>query len=95
MHAVREAIPSPALGGEQYLMFTSANMRTAGQEWESIFFNHFSFVLFSSPTEKKTIGERAIGLRDQFFQAMKDRVPFALEDAAALGRIFPRWLVRA
>ena len=32
-------------------------------------------------------------LRDQLFQHMKDNLPAALEDAAALGRIFPRSLV--
>ena len=92
--AMQTVIPAPPLAGQQYLLFTSANMRAAGQEWESIFFNHFSFVLFSVPSEeKKTIREMAILLRDQFFQHMKDKIPFAMQDAAALGRIFPRSLV--
>jgi len=35
----------------------------------------------------------AVILRDQFFQHIKDKIPAAMQDAAALGRIFPRPLV--
>ncbi len=66
----------------------------AGDEWSSIFFNHFSFVYFSAPTEEKqTIRSVALALRDQFFQHIKDKIPHAMQDAAALGRIFPRPIV--
>ena len=92
--AIQQVIPSPALSGTQYLLFTSANMRGPGEEWASMFFNHFSFVYFSAPTEeKKTLREMAIILRDQFFQHIKEKIPAAMQDAAMLGRIFPRWLV--
>jgi hypothetical protein len=92
--AVQSAVPNPPLAGTQYLLFTSANMRSPGEEWASMFFNHFSFVYFSAPTEeKKTLREMAIILRDQFFQHIKDKIPFAMQDAAALGRIFPRSIV--
>jgi hypothetical protein len=92
--AVEHVIPRPALPGSQWLLFTSANMRSAGQEWESMFFNHFSFLLFSAPfAAGKSIRDLAMLLRDQLFQAMKEKIPSAMEDAAALGRIFPRSLV--
>jgi hypothetical protein len=92
--AVQSAVPNPPLAGTQYLLFTSANMRAAGEEWASMFFNHFSFVYFSAPIEeKKTLKEMAIILRDQFFQHIKDKIPVAMQDAAALGRIFPRSMV--
>ena len=92
--AMQQVIPAPPLAGQQYLLFTSTNMRATGQEWQSIFFNHFSFVLFSAPSdEKKSIREIALVLRDQFFQHMKHKIPFAMQDAAALGRIFPRSLI--
>ncbi len=96
--AVQRALPEAPLAGGQYLLFTSANMRGAGEEWASIFFNHFSFVFFSVPIAavgepRKTIKEVAVLLRDQFFGHMKDKIPFAMQDAAALGRIFPRLLV--
>jgi hypothetical protein len=92
--AVQQIIPQPPLPGQQYLLFTSANMRGPGEEWASLFFNHFSFVFFAAPAdEKKTVKEIALLLRDQFFQHIKDKIPFAMQDAAALGRIFPRPLV--
>jgi len=92
--AVQSAVPNPPLAGTQYLLFTSTNMRGPGEEWASIFFNHFSFVYFSAPTdERKTLREMSITLRDQFFQHIKDKIPFAMQDAAALGRIFPRAIV--
>jgi hypothetical protein len=92
--AMQNAMPNPPLAGTQYLLFTSANMRGPGEEWASMFFNHFSFVYFSAPTEeKKTVKEMAIILRDQFFQHIKDKIPFAMQDAAVLGRIFPRSVV--
>jgi hypothetical protein len=84
----------PFLSGSQYLLFTSANMRGPGEEWASIFFNHFSFVFFAAPNdENKTVKQTAVLLRDQFFQHIKDKIPFAMQDAAVLGRIFPRSLV--
>lgn len=92
--AVQEAVANSPLNGSQYLLFTSANLRAAGDEWASMFFNHFSFVYLSAPThEKQTIREVALVLRDQFFQHVKDKIPAAMQDAAALGRIFPRPLV--
>ena len=92
--AVRGAIPTPALSGSHYLLFTSANMRPPGQDWESVLFNHFSFLLFSAPYDgPRETSLVAKLLRDQLFQHMKDSIPAALEDAAALGRIFPRSLV--
>jgi hypothetical protein len=92
--AVQKAVGTFPLEGQQYLLFTSANMRLPSQEWESLFFNHFSFVNLGAPTnENQTIKEVAIVLRDQFFQHAKDKIPQAMQDAAALGRIFPRSLV--
>src|SRR4051812_23669440 len=70
--AMKQVIPNPPLPGSQYLLFTSANMRSPGKEWETMFFNHFSFLLFTAPHA----GERSIAalaglLRDQLFQSMK------------------------
>jgi hypothetical protein len=92
--AVRGVVTEPGLAGSQYLLFTTVNMRPPGDEWGSMFLNHFSFLFFSAPCEGPTvIPELAGGLRDQLFSNMKDQMPAAMEDAAALGRIFPRPLV--
>jgi hypothetical protein len=92
--AVREVVPSPGLAGSQYLLFTTVNMRPPGDEWASMFLNHFSFLLFSAPCQSPTVVPELAGvLRDQLFSNMKDQMPAAMEDAAALGRIFPRPLV--
>lgn len=92
--ALRGVVPSPGLEGEQYLLFTTVNTRQPGDEWSSMFLNHFSFLLFSAPSQASApTGELAGTLRDQLFSHMKDQVPAAMEDAAALGRIFPRPLV--
>jgi hypothetical protein len=92
--AVREAIPHPPLSGSQYLLFTSANMRPPGQEWETMFFNHFSFLpLTVDSIQPVDLRAMADALREQFFGYVKDQLPFMLQDAAALGRIFPRTLI--
>jgi hypothetical protein len=92
--AFNVAVPEPPLSGSHYLMFTSTNLRLPGRDWESLFFNHFSFLTLTVPrTIAHEISASAISLRDQLFQLMKDRQPWALQDAAALGRIFPRPLV--
>jgi hypothetical protein len=81
------------LPGSQCLIFTSANMRPAGQEWESLFFNHFSLMPFTTtvgPTG--CVKELAIAMRDQLFERMKDNIPRAMQDATALGRICPLWI---
>jgi len=91
--ALRGIVPSPGLEGDQYLLFTTVNTRPPGDEWSSMFLNHFSFLLFSAPRETSDVPQLAGVLRDQLFSHMKDKVPDAMEDAAALGRIFPRPLV--
>jgi hypothetical protein len=92
--AMQKSIGKFPLEGQQYLLFTSANMRPPGNDWASLFFNHFSFVNLAAPTnENQTIREVALVLRDQFFQHAKDKIPQAMQDAAALGRIFPQWAV--
>jgi hypothetical protein len=94
VRAFNIAVPDPPLAGSQYLIFTSTNLRLPGRDWESLFFNHFSFLTLTVPrTIAQQISASAISLRDQLFQLMKDRLPWALQDAAALGRIFPRPLV--
>lgn len=92
--ALKAVVPTPGFSGTDYLLFTTANTRLANQEWETLFFNHLSFLLFTAPfAEGESTPALALQLRDQFFQAMKDKIPFAMEDASALGRIFPRSLV--
>jgi hypothetical protein len=87
-------VPPAGGSGGQYLLFTTVNMRTPGDEWGSMFLNHFSFLLFSAPCDgPMVVAELAGALRDQLFSHMKDQMPAAMEDAAALGRIFPRPLV--
>jgi hypothetical protein len=91
--ALRGVFPSPGLKCQQYLLFTTVNTRQPGDEWSSMFLNHFSFLLFSAPSEASEVPQLANTLREQLFSHMKDQVPAAMEDAAALGRIFPRPLV--
>jgi hypothetical protein len=94
--AFRNVYPTAPLDGEQYLIFTSANTRSAGQEWESLFFNQFSFLFFSAQKEAATsAAQLAVVLRDQLFEMMKQNIAFAMQDAAALWRIFPHRLVSA
>jgi hypothetical protein len=91
--ALRHVFPSTPLRGTQYLVFTTANMRPPGQEWETFLFNHISFLPFSVDAQMQaSTKQTAIGLRDQFFELMKAQVPRAMEDAATLGRICPHWL---
>ena len=67
--------------------------RTPGKEWESLFFNPYSFVPFSADHEPRpSVAEMAVSMREQFFQLMKQGIPAALQDATALGRICPLWL---
>jgi len=91
--ALRGVFPSTGPECQQYLLFTTVNTRQPGDEWASMFLNHFSFLLFSAASETTDIPQLANSLRDQLFSHMKDQVPAAMEDAAALGRIFPRPLV--
>jgi hypothetical protein len=93
--AFREVFPSSPQPGEQYLVFTSANQRAAGQEWESLFFNQFSFLMFTAPHDPKAAApsELATLLRDQLFELMKQNIPGKMLDASALWRIFPHWVV--
>lgn len=93
--AFRETFPAAPMPGEQYLVFTSANQRTPGQDWESLFFNQFSFLMFTAPHEatKPAPVELATALRDQLFELMRNNVPQKMADASALWRIFPHWVV--
>jgi hypothetical protein len=91
--AVRRAIPNFPLSGEQYLVFTTVNQRFPGQEWEKLLFNHLSLMSFSSQTnEPPVVPEIAIRMRDQFFEQTRQRIPFVMEDAGALGRICPHFI---
>jgi hypothetical protein len=91
--SMREVLAESSLPGAQYLIFTSANTRTAGQEWEKVFFNHFSLLPFSIESEPRaSIKEMAVVLRNQFFAHMKEKLPVVMEDASALGRICPFWI---
>jgi hypothetical protein len=91
--AVRQACAASLLPGTHYTVFTSANMRPVNQEWESFLFNHFSLMPFyleaDAPPSTK---QAALALRDQFLDHMKQQLPFAMADAAALGRICPHWI---
>ena len=51
IHSLRKVLSDRTLEGANYLFFTSANMRQSGQEWERLFFNHFSLLPFSVPAE--------------------------------------------
>jgi hypothetical protein len=91
--SLQHAIPIMPLPGQQYLVFTSASTRAAGQEWESLFFNHLSFLPFSidvDPPQSPTA--LVLKLRDQLFEQMRQGIPAALQDASALVRICPHWL---
>jgi hypothetical protein len=91
--ALRHVLPSMPLAGAQYLVFTTVNTRTPGREWESLFFNPFSFIPFTADHEPPaSVSEMAVGMRGQFFQLMKQGIPAAMQDATALGRICPLWL---
>lgn len=93
VYAMRTAIPSPTLPGTQHTLFTTASMRAAGTEWETLFFNHFSFLLLAIGTEVSTsVADLAIAARDSFFEQMREQIPTALADAAALSRVSPHWL---
>jgi hypothetical protein len=91
--AVRRAIPEFPLSGEQYMVFTTVNQRFPGQEWEKLLFNHLSLMSFSSETREPPIAAKiAIHMRDQFFEQTRQRIPFVMEDAGALGRICPHFI---
>ena len=91
--ALRQTLPAMPLPGTQYLAFTSASARAPGREWETLFFNHFSFLLFSAESESRQSASALAGhLRDQFFEQMKGNIPAALVEASALIRICPHWL---
>jgi hypothetical protein len=95
MIAFQEVFPTAPRPGEQYLVFTSANQRPPGQTWESLFFNQFSFLMFTAPHEAtlpKPV-ELATYLRDQLFELMKNNIPGKMLMASALWRIFPHWVV--
>jgi hypothetical protein len=91
--AMRHAIPSPPLPGQDWLLFTSATARVPGQEWEKLFFNQFSMMTFSSESKSTdSPSQIALALRDQVFEQMKLQIPFTMQDAGALGRICPHWI---
>ncbi len=91
--AMKQAIPNPPLAGTQHLVFTSASTRSPGQEWDGLFFNQLSFLLFSVPGEAPTSpAPLAVLLRDEFFDQMRSGMPAALQDATILMRICPHWL---
>jgi hypothetical protein len=91
--AMRHVFPKPPLPGSHHLVYTTTNMRPPGQEWETLLFNHISLMPFSLEADAQTTTKQAaIALRDQFFEYMKQRIPFVTEDASALGRICPHWI---
>jgi hypothetical protein len=91
--AMREVVPKMPRVGDQCLVFTSATNRLPGQEWEKMLFNHFSLMAFSaSESDRPSIAQLASELRDQFFDQMRNQIPFVMEDAGALGRICPHWI---
>lgn len=91
--AMRETFADNPLPGSRYLVFTSASLRTPGRDWETLLFNRFSVMPFTLDTEPSLSPKQAaIALRDQLFEHMKQRTPYATEDAAALGRICPLWI---
>ena len=95
MIAFQDVFPTAPQAGEQYLVFTSANQRAPGQVWESLFFNQFSFLMFTAPHEEtlpKPV-DLATYLRDQLFELMKNNIPGKMLMASALWRIFPHWVV--
>ncbi len=88
--AVHKVLPAMSKTGLDYMIFTTANLRTPNQEWETFLFNHIALLPYWLPADRDmTEKEAAIDLRDQFFDHMKKQVPFALDDAAGLGRIVP------
>jgi len=91
--AMKQAIPNAPLPGTQHLLFTSASTRSPGQEWEGLFFNQLSFLLFSvTEAMPESPGPLAVLLRDEFFDQMRQGIPAALQDATMLMRICPHWL---
>jgi hypothetical protein len=91
--AVRQAFPSMSATGTDFMVFTTANLRIPNQEWETFLFNHVALLPFWLPADSDmTPKEAAIDMRDQFFDHMKKQVPFALDDASALGRILPHFI---
>jgi hypothetical protein len=92
--ALQRAIPEMPLPGNRYLLFTTLSTRAPGNEWESLFFNPFTFMPFS--VEKLWPGSAAelgVVLRDQLFEMMRCGLPDAMQDATALGRICPPGLL--
>jgi hypothetical protein len=91
--ALRQVLPSMSATGLDYMVFTTANLRVPGQEWETFLFNHIALLPYWLPSQGETnVRDAAIEIRDQFFEHMKKQVPFALDDAAALGRIMPHFI---
>lgn len=90
MDAMRQTFNPPPLQGEELLLFTTVTARSPGKETENLFFNPFAFLGFWADA-KNPLGlrELAQSLRDQMFDYMRQNVPAAMHDAAALARIFP------
>jgi len=88
--ALRRVFPTTPLPGTQYQVFTTANTRPPGQDWESFFFNHVSLLVFSLDTRKPaSTTETAVELRNQLFELMKAQFPKAMQDTVTLARICP------
>jgi hypothetical protein len=91
MLAVRQVFPATPLPGNQYVVFTTANMRPPGQDWETFFFNHISLLVFSLDARKQaSTKEASVELRNQFFELMKAQFPKAIQDTVTLARICPQ-----
>jgi hypothetical protein len=93
--ALAEPLAASSLSGTQHLMAVSVSARGTDRIWESLFFNHLSFLTFSVPVEAAgNVAESAPLLAAQLFEQMRLGIPGALHDAAMLMRICPHWLGR-
>ena len=88
--ALRKVLPRMPLAGTQCLLFTTITLRQPQEEWESLFFNPFAFLIFTTPDlPAQGMPQMALDFRDQLFELMRQGVPAAMLEASALGRIFP------
>jgi hypothetical protein len=91
--ALQQVFPSTPMPGMRYQIFTTANMRSPGQEWETFLFNHISLLVFSVDAQKQASNkETAVELRNQLFDLMKMQFPKAMQDTVTLARICPQRL---
>ncbi len=84
-----------AAGRSNYIVPVSLARRKPSEEWEKLFFNHFSFMFFQAPVELVESGHGlAPDLQKQLYEQLKAGTPEDLYHASMLTRIVPLPVMR-